>query len=60
MIILMHFFLVMGDITVTEDNNVVVVFKNSAPFSTCKTKIDNVLIAEASHNCIIMPMYNMT
>ena len=56
----MYFFLVMGDITVTEDNNVVVVFKNSAPFSTCKTKIDNVFIAEASHIYIIMPMYNMT
>ena len=56
----MHFFLVMGDITVTEDNNVVVVCKNSAPFSTCKTKIDNVFIAEASHIYIIMPMYNMT
>ena len=31
------FILVTGNITVTENNNIDVAFKNCAPFSTCKT-----------------------
>ena len=34
-------------------------FKNCAPFSTCKTEINNVFIDEANHIYIAMPMYNL-
>ena len=34
-----------------------VVFKNCATFSTCKTEINDVLIDEANHIYISMPMY---
>ena len=53
------FILVRGDITVTADNNTDVAFKNCAPFSTCKTKINNVFIDEANHIYIAMPKYNL-
>ena len=36
-----------------------VIFKNCAPFSTCNTEINDVLIDEANHICITMPMYNL-
>ena len=53
------FILVAGDITVNADNNTDVAFKNYAPFSTCKTKINDVFLDEANHICIAMPMYNL-
>ena len=43
------FILVTGDITVTADNNTDIAFKNCAPFSTCKTDINDVFIDEANH-----------
>ena len=53
------FILVAGDIKVNADNNTDVAFKNYAPFSTCKTKINDVFLDEANHICIAMPMYNL-
>ena len=41
-------------------NNTHVAFKNCAPFFTCKTEMDDVLIDEANHIHIAMPMYNLT
>ena len=55
----MHFFLVTGNITVTVNNNTDVAFKNCAPFSTCKTEINDVFVDEANHICISMLMYNL-
>ena len=55
------FIFVTGDITVNtgdnDRNNADVAFKDCAPFSTCKTKINNVFIDEANHICIEMPTY---
>ena len=45
-----------GDITVTADNNTDVAFKNCAPFSTCKTEINDVFIDEANHIYIALPL----
>ena len=53
------FMLVTGDITVTGDNNKNVVFKNCAPFSTCKTEFNEVFTDEANHIYITMLMYNL-
>ena len=53
------FILVTGNITVTASNNTDVAFKNHAPFSTCKTEINNVFIDEANHIYIAVPMYNL-
>ena len=53
------FILVTRDITETADNNTDVAFKNCAPFSTCKTEINDVFIDEANHIYIAMPMYNL-
>ena len=50
------FILVTGDITVTADNNTDVAFKNCAPFSTCKTEINDVFIDEANHIYIALPL----
>ena len=44
---------------VNADNNTDVAFKNYAPFSTFKTKINDVFLDEANHICIAMPMYNL-
>ena len=38
--------LVTGNITVTADNNTDVAFKNCAPFSRCKTEINDVLMKQ--------------
>ena len=51
--------LITGDITVATNNDRHVAFKNCAPFSTCKTEINDVLIDEANHIYIAMPMYNL-
>ena len=53
------FILVTGDITVNAANNTDVAFKNCAPFSTCKTEINDVFIDEANHIYIAMHMYNL-
>ena len=53
------FILVTGDITVAADNGTHVLFKNCAPFSTCKTKINYVFTDEANHSYIAVPMYNL-
>ena len=37
-----------------------VAFKNCAPFSIYKTKMNDVFIDEANHIYIAMPMYNLT
>ena len=50
------FILVTGNITVTADNNTDVAFKNCAPFSTCKTEINDVFIDEANHIYIALPL----
>ena len=50
------FILVAGNITVTANNNTDVVFKICAPFSTCKTEINDIFIDEANH--IYIARYN--
>ena len=51
--------LVTVDITVAANNGTNVAFKNCAPFSTCKTEINDVFIDETNHFYIAMPMYNL-
>ena len=41
--------LVTGNITVTVNNNTNVAFKNCAPFSTCKTVINDAFIDKPNH-----------
>ena len=53
------FILVTGDITVNANNNTHVAFKHCAPFSACKTEINDVFIDEVNHIYIAMPMYNL-
>ena len=53
------FVLVTGDITVTANDNTDVAFKNCAPFSSCKTEINDVFIDEANHIYIAIRMYNL-
>ena len=43
------FILVTGDIAVNAGNNTGVAFKICAPFSTCKTEINDVFVDEANH-----------
>ena len=50
---------VTGNITVSAANDTDVVFKNCAPFSTCKTLINIVFVDRAEHIYIAMPMYNL-
>ena len=50
------FVLVTGNITVSAANDTDVVFKNCAPFSTCKTVINDVFVDRAEHIYIAMPM----
>ena len=50
-------YLVTGDITLTADNNTDVAFKNCAPISTCKIKINDVFIDDANHIYITLLMY---
>ena len=52
------FILVTGNTTVNAANDTDVAFKNSAPFSTCKTVINDVFVDEANHIYIVMPMYS--
>ena len=50
---------VAGNIAVAENNGTDVAFKTCAPFSTCKTEINDVFLDEANHIYIDMPMYNL-
>ena len=53
------FILVTGNITVTAANDTDAAFKNCAPFSICKTVINNVFVNRAEYIYIAMPMYNL-
>ena len=53
------FILVTGNIAVNRVNDTDVEFENCAPFSTWKTKINDVFTDEANHIYIAMPMYNL-
>ena len=53
------FILVTGNITVAANNDTNVPFKNCAPFSTCTKKINDILVDEANHIYIAMPIYNL-
>ena len=49
-----------GDIIVTGAGaDTDVGFKSCAPFSTCKTEIDDLFIDDADHIYITMPMYSL-
>ena len=48
--------MVTGDITVAANNNTDAGYKNYAPFSTCKTEINDVFIDKANHIYIAMPL----
>ena len=50
------FIVVKGDITVAANNDTYVAFKN-APFSKCKTEINDVFTDETNHIYITMSMY---
>ena len=52
------FMLVTRNIAVNAYHNTAVAFKTCAPFSTCTTKINVVLVDEANHIYIAMTMYN--
>ena len=56
------FILVAGDIIniiVSAENYTDVVFNNYAPFSTCKTEINDIFIDEANYIYIAIPMYKL-
>ena len=53
------FILVTGNITVTANNDTDVAFKYCAPFSTCKTVINDAFVDEVNHIYIAMPMYSL-
>ena len=53
------FILVTGNITVNAVNDTDVAFKTCAPFSTCKTVINDVFVDRAEHIYIAMPIYNL-
>ena len=53
------FILVTRNITVNAVNDTDVAFKNCAPFSTCKTVINDVFVDKAEHIYTAMPMYNL-
>ena len=53
------FILVTGNITVNAADDTDVAFENCAPFSTCKTVINDVFVDRAEHIYIAMPMYNL-
>ena len=53
------FVLVTGDITVNTEHNTVGALKNYAPFSKCKTQINDSFIDAANRIYIVMPMFNL-
>ena len=54
------FILVTGNITIAASNDTDVAFKNDAPFSTCKTVINDAFVDEANHIYIEMPVQNLS
>ena len=52
-------YLVTGNITVNTANDTDVAFKNYAPFSTCKTVINDVFFDKVDNIYIAMPMYHL-
>ena len=48
-----------GDVTVNAGNDTHVAFKNFAPFCTCKTELNAIIIDEASDIYIAIPVYNL-
>ena len=54
------FILVTEDITVTAKNDTYVAFKIRAPFSTCKTEINDAFIDESNYIYIVIPMCSLT
>ena len=53
------FILVTGNVTVNASDDTDVTFKNCAPFSTCKTVINDVFVDRVEHIYIAMPMYHL-
>ena len=53
------YILVTGDITVIAARATWVAFKNCAPFTKCKTKIDGTTIDDGEDLDLVMPMYNL-
>ena len=53
------FILVTANVTINAANDTDVAFKNCAPFSTCKTVINDVFVDRTEHIYIAMPMYNL-
>ena len=53
------FILVTGNITVNTVNDTDVAFENCAPFSTCKTAINDEFVDITEHIYIAMPIYNL-
>ena len=54
------YILVTGNITATPNNAVTqAVFKNCAPFKSCRTEINDIFINNADFINITMPMYNL-
>ena len=54
------YILVTGNKTVVGgDDNTKVAFKNCAPFTKCKTRINDELLEESDNLHIIMPVYNL-
>ena len=62
------YILVKGNVTVNNiaaegvastNTNKKVIFKNLAPFTNCKIKINNTQIDNAEYIDIVMPMYNL-
>ena len=48
-----------GAINIRDKKNRPLAFKNNAPFISCISKINGVLIEDAEHLDIVMPMYNL-
>ena len=57
-IILMHLFQLQGDLTVAANKNSSVAFINCAPFSTCKTEVNDAFVDEVNYIYIAMRMYH--
>ena len=54
------YILLTGNIAVTGGNaNTEVAFKNCAPFTECKTEINETFVDKAEHINIAMPMYDL-
>ena len=57
------YIVVKGKITVTNPDDTAydqkLAFKNNAPFTSCISKINNILIDNAEHLDVVIPMYNL-